>query len=100
MIHYSFFESIIGKIKQKRKYIREPQIPENIKASWKRYKQYVVHGMVNISLESKTGGFLIENVKKNINNTIAVSPWMIDDILKCASRRHTHKIRNNKLLDK
>ena len=37
---------------------------------------------------------------KKINYAIAVSPWMTQDSLKCAARRHKHKISNNQLLDK
>ena len=39
-------------------------------------------------------------MQKNINDAIAVSPWMTGEILKCKVRRHTQKIKNNQLLDK
>ena len=56
MIQYSFFESIMGKRKQKHKSTREPQLSANGRAVRKRAKQDVVHGMVITSLESKTRG--------------------------------------------
>ena len=37
---------------------------------------------------------------KIIDDAIAVSPWMTEDRLKCAARRHNQKISNNQLLDK
>ena len=52
------------------------------------------------SLYSKTRGDVYGNVKKIINDAIAVSPWMTENILKCAARRHKQKISNNKLIDK
>ena len=55
MIHYLFFESIMGKSKQKHKSTREPQLSANSRAARKRAKQDVVHRMVKESLESKTG---------------------------------------------
>ena len=64
MIHYSFFESIMGKIKQKQKFTREPHLSENSRASRKIAKQYVVHKMVVIYLESKTRGDVCGSVKK------------------------------------
>ena len=48
--------------------------------------------MVSTSLESKTRGDVYGNVKKIIDGAIAVSPLMTEDILKCAVRRHKHKI--------
>ena len=90
----------MGKIKQKRKSTRENQISVNSIVSRKRYKQDVVHGMVATPLESKTRGDVYGNVKKIINDGITVSPWMTENILKCASRRHKHKISNNQLTDK
>ena len=65
MIHYSFYEYIMGKIKHKHKYTREPQLSANIKAARKRAKQDVVHRMVVTSLESKTRGAVYRNVKKS-----------------------------------
>ena len=99
MIHYSFFDFITGKSKHKRKYTREPQLSANSRAARKTAKQDVVHRMVVISLESKTRGGVYGNVKKIINDAIDVSPWMTDNILKCASRRHKQKTSNNKILD-
>ena len=52
------------------------------------------------SLESKTRSDVYGNVKKIIDDSIYISPWMIEDSLKCAARRRTHKISNNQLLDK
>ena len=52
------------------------------------------------SLESKRRGDVYGNVKKIINDAIAVSPWMTEDSLKCAARRHKQKISSNQLLDK
>ena len=46
------------------------------------------------SLEIKTRGDLYGNVKI-INDVIAVIPWMTEDSLQCASRRHKQKIINN-----
>ena len=91
MIHYSLFESIMGKSKQKRKPTREPQLSASSRGDRKRAKQDVVHGMIVTSLESKTRGDVYGNVKKTIDNAIAVSPWMTEDSLKCAARRHTHR---------
>ena len=56
MIHYSFFEYITGKSKQKRKFTREPQLSANSIAARKRDKKDVVHRMVITSLEIKTRG--------------------------------------------
>ena len=52
------------------------------------------------SLESKTRGDVYGNVKKIIGDAIAVIPWMIEDSLKCAVRRHKQKISNNQLFEK
>ena len=60
----------------------------------------MVHRMVMTYLERKTRGDVYRNVKKIIDDSIAVSPWMIEDILKCTARRHKQKIRNNQPLDK
>ena len=90
----------MGKSKQKRKSAREPQLSANIRAARKRAKQDVVHRMVMISLESKTRGHVYRNVKKIIDDAIAVSLCMTEDSLKCAAIRHTQKISNNQLLDK
>ena len=76
MIDYSLLESIMRKSKQKRKSAREPQLSANSIAVRKRAKQDVVHRMVLTSLESKTRGDVYGNVKKIINDAIAVSPWM------------------------
>ena len=65
MIHYSFLESTMGKIKQKRKYTRESYLSAKIIAARKRYKQDIVHGMVSKSLESKTRGDVYGNVKNH-----------------------------------
>ena len=56
IINYSFFESIMGKSKQKRKTTREPQISAISRVALKRAKQDMVHRMVITSLESKTRG--------------------------------------------
>ena len=90
----------MGKSKQKRKSTREPQLSANSRAARKRAKQDVVHRMVVTSLESKTRGDVYGNVKKIIDDAIAVSPWMTENSLKCAARRHKQKISNNKILDK
>ena len=90
----------MGSNKQKQKSTREPQLSANSSAAKKRAKQDVVHRMVVTSLESKTRGCVYGNVKKIIDDAIAVSPWMTEDSLKCAARRHKHKISNNQLLDK
>ena len=65
MIHYSFFESIMGKRKHKRKSTREPHISANSRAARNRAKQDVVHRMVVTSIESKTRGYVYGNVKNN-----------------------------------
>ena len=52
------------------------------------------------SLESKTGGDVYEKVNKIIDNASAVRPWIKEDSLKCAARRHKNKISNNKLIGK
>ena len=48
-----FFEAIIEKIKQKRKYTNEPQLSAKSRAAKKRAKQDMVHRMVMISLREK-----------------------------------------------
>ena len=63
-------------------------------------KQDVVHRMVVTSLERKIRGDIYGNLKKIIDDAIAVSPWMTQDSLKYAARRHKQKICNNQLLDK
>ena len=63
MIHYSFFESIMGKGKQKLKSNREPQLSANSIAARKIDKQDVVHRMVVTYLEIKTRGDVYGNVK-------------------------------------
>ena len=90
----------MGKSKQKRRFTREPHLPENTISARKRAKQDVFHRMVVISLERKTGGDIYGNVIKNINDAIAVIPRMIEDSLKCSARIHKQKISNNQLLDK
>ena len=64
MVHYSFFEYIMGKSKQKHKSTREPQLSANSRAARKRDKKDVVHGMVVKYLESKTG-----DVYGNVNKS-------------------------------
>ena len=56
--------------------------------------------MVLTPLESKTRGVVYGNVKKIIDDVVAVSPRMKDNSLKCAARRHKQKISNNQLIDK
>ena len=90
----------MGKSKQKRKYIREPQLTENSIEARKVAKQDVVHRMVSTSLESKTRSDIYGNVKKIIDDAIFVSPLMIENSLDCAARRHKQKISNNQLIDK
>ena len=53
----------MGKSKQKRKSIREPQLSSNSTSDRKRAKQYVVHRIVITSLESKTRGDVYGNEK-------------------------------------
>ena len=100
MIHYSVFESTMVKSKQKCKSTREPQLSANSIAARKRAKQDVVHRIVSISLESTTRGDVYGNVKNIIDDAIAVSPWMTENILKCAARRNKQKIMNNRIIDK
>ena len=76
-----FFETIMGKIKHKRKPTREPQLSANSRAARKRPKQDVVHRMIMQFLESKKRSNVYGNVKK-IDDTIDVSTWMIKDSLK------------------
>ena len=52
------------------------------------------------SLVSKARGDVYGSVKKIINGAIAVRPWMAEESIKCAARRHKQKISNNQLLDK
>ena len=52
------------------------------------------------SLERKKRGDVYRNLKKIIDDSIAFSPWMIENRLKCAVRRHKQNISNNKPLDK
>ena len=56
--------------------------------------------MVMKYLERKSRGDVYRNVKKIIYDAIAVIPWMTQDILKCAAKRHRQNISNNQLLDK
>ena len=90
----------MGKSKQKQKFTREPQLSVNSRVARKRAKQDVVQSMVVTSLESKTRGYVYIELKKIINDAIAVSPWMTEDSLNCAARRHKQKIIKNQLLDK
>ena len=90
----------MGKSKQKRKLTRDYQLSAKSRADRKRAKQDVVHSVVLTSLESKTRGNVYGNVKEIIDDSIAVSPWVIEDSLKCASRIHKQKICNNQLLYK
>ena len=78
MIYYSFFESIMGKSKQKHKSTREPQLSANTRVFRNRAKQDVIHRMVVTSLEIKTRGDVYSNVKKIIDDAIAVIPWMTE----------------------
>ena len=64
MIHYSFFESFMGKSKHKQKPTGGPQLSENSRAARKRPKQDVVHRMVVTSLESKTNGEFLWKCEK------------------------------------
>ena len=81
MIHYSFFESIMGKSKHKRESIREPQLSANSRSARKISKKDVFRRMVVASLESKTKGDVYGNMKKIIDDVIAVSPWITQDRL-------------------
>ena len=90
----------MGKSKQKRKPTKEPQISANSRSARKRAKQDGVHSMVVISLERKTRADVYGDVKKIIDDAIAVSLWMTEDSLKCAARRHKQKIISNQILDK
>ena len=56
--------------------------------------------MVVPYLKTKKGGDVYGTVKKIIDDAISVSPWVTEDILKCAEIRHKQRICNNKLLDK
>ena len=80
------------KSKYKQKSTREPQHSANNRAASKRSKQDVVHNMIVTSLERKTRGDVYGNVKKIIDDEIFVRPWMTQDSLKCAARRHIQKI--------
>ena len=90
----------MGKSKQKLKSTREPQLPANIIGARKRAKQDVVHRMVSTSLERKTRGDVYVNVKKIIDDAISVIPYITENSLKCAARRHKYKISNNQIIDK
>ena len=90
----------MGKSKQKHKSTREPQLSANSTAARKRAKQDVVHRMVARSLEIKTRRYVYRNVKKTINDAIAVIPWMTENILQCAARRHKQKTSYNKIINK
>ena len=87
MIYYSFFESIMGKRKKKRKTTRGPQLSANSRAAKKRAKQDVVHGMVMTYLQSKTTDDVYGNVKKIIDDAIAVIPWMTEKQPKVCSEK-------------
>ena len=56
--------------------------------------------MVVTSIDSKKRGDGYRNVKKIIDYSIAVSPWMTEDSLKCAVIIHKKKRIDNKLIDK
>ena len=73
MIQYSFFESITGNSKQKRKSTRKPQLSAYSRAARKRAKQYVVHRMVVTSLESKKGGDVYKNVENSSMMTLLLA---------------------------
>ena len=60
----------------------------------------MVNRMVMTSLEIKTRGYVYRKVEKNINDAISVRPWMIEESLKCAARRHKQNISGNQVLDK
>ena len=51
--------------------------------------------MVVTSLENKTRGDVYVNVKKIIDYSIYVGPWMTEESIKCAIRRHKQNIINN-----
>ena len=67
-----FFETIMGKSKQKLKSTREPQLLTNSIVSRKRDEQDVVNRMVMTSLESKTRVDVYGNVK-----TSSMMPLML-----------------------
>ena len=79
---------------------REIQLSANSRAARKIAKQDAVHRMVATSLERKTRIDVYSNLKKITDDAISVSPWITEDSLKCAERRHKQKISNNKPLDK
>ena len=60
-----FFETIMGKSKQKHTSTREPQLSANSRSARKIDKQDVVHRMVMTSLESKKRGDVYGNVIKS-----------------------------------
>ena len=76
----------MGTSKQKRKSTREPQLSASSRAARKRAKQDRVHRMVMISLGSKTRGDVYRNMKKIIDDAIAIIPWMTKDSLKCSPK--------------
>ena len=90
----------MGKSKQKRKSAREPQLSANSIAARKRAEQDVFYRMVATSLKRKIRGDVYVNMKKIIDYAIDVSPWMTENSLKCAARRHKQKISNNQLIYK
>ena len=100
MIHYSFLASTRGKSKHKHKSTRESHLSANSIAARKRAKKDVVHRIVSTSLEREKRGDVYGNVKKIIDDAIAVSPLITENSLKCAARRHKQKISNNQLIDK
>ena len=55
--------------------------------------------MLVISLERKKDEMFTE-MWKIIDDAISVSPWITENIIKCAARRHKQKISNNQLIDK
>ena len=96
----------MGKSEQKRKSTTgEPKLAAKSRAARrsanqarKIVKQDVVCRMIKTSQESKTRGDIYGNVKRIIDDAIAVSPWMTADSLKCAARRQKQKKRNNELI--
>ena len=83
----------MGEIKQKSKSTGGPKLSANSRSDRNRARQDVVHRVVVTSLERKTRGDVYENVKEIIDDAIAVGPWMTEDSLKCAARRHMQKIK-------
>ena len=87
MIHYSFFESIMVKSKQKFKPTKEPQLSANSRVAIKRAGKDVVRRMIVKYLERKTRDDVYGDSEKIIDDAISVSPCMTEDSLKCAAIR-------------